>query len=194
MAHKRILIIDGHPDAAVERYLHVLVRAYADGAHRAGHEVRVLTLAEMDVPLLATAQDFQNEEPSRLIAAVQGDLMWANHIVLMFPLWLGSMPAKVKALLEQVFRPGFAFEQGRRLPRKLLKGRSARVVVTMGMPAFLYTIVYRSHGVKSLTRNILAFCGLQPVRTTLIGNVEGMTASRRGAWIGRLHKLGETGT
>jgi len=61
---------------------------------------------------------------------------------------------------EQVARPGFAFgtAKGKGLPPKLLKGRSARVIVTMGMPALFYRWYYRAHSVKNLERNILAFC------------------------------------
>ena len=80
----------------------------------------------------------------------------------------------------QALRPGFAFGEARagRLPQKLLKGRSARIVVTMGMPAFFYRVYYRSHSVKNLKRNILEFVGVSPVHTTLIGMVEGKAKAR----------------
>ena len=85
----------------------------------------------------------------------------------------GSMPALLKAFLEQVLRPGFAFGAAERrgMPKKLLAGKSARIVVTMGMPAFFYRLYYRAHSLKSLERNILGFVGIKPVRVTLLGNV-----------------------
>ena len=46
---------------------------------------------------------------------------------------------------------------------KLLGGRSARVVVTMGMPALVYRWYFRAHSVKSLERNILGFVGIAPI-------------------------------
>ncbi|MBI4001419.1 MAG: NAD(P)H-dependent oxidoreductase, partial [Nitrospira defluvii] len=54
---------------------------------------------------------------------------WADHLLIMFPLWLGSMPALLKAFFEQTFRPGCAFEYGQagRLPKKRLTGKSARI-------------------------------------------------------------------
>jgi putative NADPH-quinone reductase len=69
-------------------------------------------------------------------------------------IWLGDMPAVLKGFSEQVLRPGFAISGSRagHLPKELLAGRSARIVVTMGMPA----LFYRAHSVKSLKRNILA--------------------------------------
>ena len=112
--------------------------------------------------------------------------------MLFFPLWLGDMPALVKAFLEQVLRPGFAFEyvEDNPMGRKGLTGRSARVVVTMSMPAVIYRHLYRAHSVKSLERNILGFVGLSPVRETLIGAVETMSDQKRNAWFRKLHELG----
>ena len=93
------------------------------------------------------------------------------------------MPALLKAYLEQVMRPGFAFAagKGKGLPKKLLAGKSARIVVTMGMPSLFYRLFYRSHSVRSLARNILGFVGFKPVRVSLIGGVEGSAAARTAA-------------
>src|SRR5450756_3185948 len=76
--------------------------------------------------------------------------------VILFPLWLGSMPALLKGFLEQLLRPGFAFAaaDGRRLPKKLLAGKSARIIVTMGLPALLYRRYIRAHRLKRLDRNL----------------------------------------
>jgi putative NADPH-quinone reductase len=104
---------------------------------------------------------------------VQRDIAWANHLVLIFPLWLGDMPALVKGFLEQVARPGFAVgEPLKNGGVKLLRGRSARIVVTMGMPALLYRWYFGAHAIRSLERNILRFAGVAPVRRSLIGLVE----------------------
>jgi putative NADPH-quinone reductase len=95
-----------------------------------------------------------------------------------------------------LLRPGFAFAEarGRGLPKKLLKGKSARIVVTMGMPALFYSLVYRAHSLKSLKRNILAFCGISPVRTSIIGMVGGADASAREAWLRKMESFGRRGT
>jgi putative NADPH-quinone reductase len=64
--------------------------------------------------------------PGSLVAAAES-IKWCEHLVLVMPLWLGTMPALLKAFLEQVMRPGFAFQYGPRggAPTLLLKGRSA---------------------------------------------------------------------
>jgi putative NADPH-quinone reductase len=53
--------------------------------------------------------------------------------------WHGTMPALLKGFLEHIFRPGFAMEYRKdSFPKRLLAGRSARVIVTMGMPVLMY--------------------------------------------------------
>jgi putative NADPH-quinone reductase len=170
----RILIVDGHPDTRGDHFVHGLVAAYRQAALEAGHEVRAIEVASLDFPLLRSPDDFQKGRPPAVIAAAQRDIEWANHVAIFYPLWLGSMPALVKGFFEQCLRPGFAFgpARGRGLPAQKLKGRSARVVVTMGMPSFFYKWFYRAHSLKSFERNILHFCGIRPVRATVVGMVE----------------------
>ena len=109
----------------------------------------------------------------------------------MYPLWLGAMPALLKAFLEQVMRPGFAVGKIRSASwKKMLAGRSARIVVTMGMPALIYRWFFRAHSLRSLERNILGFVGIGPVKETLIGSVETCGNPEREKWLERLRALG----
>jgi putative NADPH-quinone reductase len=97
----------------------------------------------------------------------------------------------VKAFLEQVMRPGiaFAYRKGG-FPRRLLAGRSARIVVTMGMPAFMYRWYFGGHGLRGLERSILRFVGIKPVRETLIGMVGDAGEARRRRWLDRMRDYG----
>ncbi len=193
---KRILIIDGHPDSGEERYVHALARAYRQGAESAGHEVRTIVVGALDFPMLRTSEEFRSQAPPAVIHECQQNLAWADHWLILYPLWLGSMPAALKAFFEQALRPGFAFAAATtkgRLPRKLLRGKSARIVVTMGMPAFFYRWYFRAHSLKSLERNVLAFCGIGPVRTSIIGMVEGLSDAKRAGWLKRMQELGRGG-
>jgi len=107
--------------------------------------------------------------------------------------WLGDVPALLKAFLEQVMRPGFALEyRTTGLPLKLLQGRSARVVVTMGMPALFYRLVYSANSLKSLERNILKLVGFKPVEHTIVGNVQ--DAKRREQGLAEMRELGAKAT
>jgi putative NADPH-quinone reductase len=189
---KRIVLIEGHPDPdpAAEHFCSALASAYEHGAQETGHEVKLISVARLDFPLLRTAADWEGGTPCEAIRHAQDAIAWADHLVIVFPLWLGDMPAVLKGFFEQTLRPGFAIGQAQpgRLGRKLLKGRSARIVVTMGMPAFFYRIYYRAHSVRSLKRNILEFCGVSPVGTTLIGMIE--KEGVRAGWLQKMSVLG----
>ncbi len=189
---RRIALIQGHPDPAGGHFGHALADAYAAGAERAGHEVRRVEVAQLDFPLLRSQADFETGTPVADIAAAQEAIDWAEHLVIVYPLWLGTMPALLKGFLEQVFRPGFAFSyETEGWPKKKLKGRSARVVVTMGMPAFAYRWIFLAHSLRSLERNILRFVGIAPVRDTIVGMVEALKPEQRDRWLRRMGALGE---
>jgi putative NADPH-quinone reductase len=189
---KRILLIQGHPDAGGTHFCHALADAYAAGASAAGHEVRRIVVAELAFSLLRSQDEWEHSPLPEGLRGSQADVAWAEHIVLFFPLWLGDMPALLKGFLEQVARPGFAFGGASENPftHKKLAGRSARVVVTMGMPALVYRWYFRAHSVRSLERNILGFVGIAPVNETLIGMVGDLSASAAKRWLGKLEKLG----
>ena len=114
--------------------------------------------------------------------------------MIIFPLWLGAMPALLKGFLEQALRPGFAISKAGpgTTWKKELKGRSAHVIATMRTSAPVYRWYYRAHSVKSLERNVLQFVGFSPVRETLIGSVEASAASRKKG-LAVLHDLGVAG-
>lgn len=195
---RRILIVIGHPDPEPSRLCRALAASYADGARSKGHEVRVVDVATLDFPMLRTMEEFSNRPlPLTLEDAAQA-IRDAEHIVFIFPLWLGTMPALLKAFLEQVMRPGLAFaypEAGRDgFTTSLLRGRSARVVVTMGMPSFLFRLWYLGHGIAGMRRNILNFVGIRPVRETLFGMVDAVSDASRKRWLERMRALGASGS
>lgn len=190
---RRITIIQGHPDPQATHLDHALAAAYAQAAEATGHSIRQIAVAELDFPLLRSKADWDREAPDGIRQA-QEAIAWAEHLVIFYPLWLGGMPALLKGFLEQVMRPGFAFSQPApgSMGKKLLTGRSARIVVTMGMPAFVYRWYFHAHSLKSLERNILAFVGIKPVMVNLFGMVEGK-AARREQWLALMRELGRAG-
>lgn len=196
MTAQHILLIQGHPDGSALHLCHELAAAYATGAREAGHVVRWVNVAELDFPLLRSQKEWDEGALPATLQQAQDDIAWASHIVLFFPLWLGDMPALLKGFLEQVARPGFAFvrdDAGTAFTQKGLKGRSARVVVTMGMPALVYRWFYRAHSVKSLERNILGFVGIAPVHETMIGMVGNFKGDDGQRWLTKLREMGRRG-
>ena len=178
---RKIALIQGHPDPSRPHLCHALAQAYAAGAAEAGHTVDIIDVARLDFPLLRSAEEFNSAPPPVLQPAIDA-ITSADHLVMIFPLWLGTVPALVKAFLEQVMRPGVAFSYEKHGTRKLLTGRSTHVIVTMGMPVLLYRTLFRGHGINWLCRSVLGFVGFSPVRTTMFGMVENAAKWRQARW------------
>lgn len=193
---RKVLILQGHPDPRGHHYGHALGNAYADGAVQAGHEVRDIAIAALDFPLLRSREDLEHGTPPEAIRQAQSAILNADHLVLIYPVWNGGLPALVKGFLEQTFRPTFTFPNAKRderigfvaalRQRKALQGKTARVVATMQMPAWVYRWYFHPH----LEKNALRLAGIRYVKESLIGSVESASGRDRERWVRRLHALG----
>jgi putative NADPH-quinone reductase len=186
----RIVVIEGHPDPSPDRLNHGLAEAYAQGARLGGHVVDRLHVGNMQMPPLRSAAEFESGQLAPGIADAQRRLREAHHWMLIYPLWLGTMPAHLKSFLEHTLRPGFAYMPEAGLDSGLMSGRSARVVVTMGMPGLFYRVWFGAPGLRAVRRNILGFVGVAPVRTTVIGSANALDPGRALFWLRRMTELG----
>ncbi len=167
---KHILIIDGNPDPSPDRLSSALARAYQEGAEGPDCTVRRINVGEIDFPILRSAAGFAVNPQDTAIVEARAAFMLAEHIVFIYPLWLGGPPALLKAFMEQVARNQFLLGENKRgFPLKKMKWRSARILVTMGMPPLIYRTIFGAHGVKSFNSGILRLAGFSPVRTSYFG-------------------------
>ena len=190
---KKILIINGHPDA--ESFNAALANAYKQGAMRSHAEVRELRLRELIFNLNLEFGYRKRIELEPDLLKAQELIKWAEHLVWVFPVWWGSVPALLKGFLDRTFLPGFAYQKREHslLLDGLLKGKTARIISTIDQPAWYYRLVYARptfHAMKKLT---LELCGIKPVKTTLIGPIRLSKESFRESWLQRVERLGEKG-
>ena len=180
---KRILLILGHP--STKSFCAALAERYAQSALDAGHEVRQLRLGEMvfDPVLRDSYQQIQPLEDD--LNAAQSDILWAEHLTLVYPIWWGGIPALLKGFFDRVLLPGFAFRyrKGKAFPDKLLNGRTAHLLVTMDTPPWYYRLIYRMPGLHEVRKTTLQFCGIKPLRTLTFGPVLGSTDQQRRSWL-----------
>jgi putative NADPH-quinone reductase len=180
---RNILLILGHPDA--ESFCGLLADEYVEGATGAGAEVRRIDLGRLrfDPVLHRGYKVIQKLEPD--LVRAQQDILWAEHLVFVYPMWWGSMPALLKGFLDRTFLPGFAFkfyDEESYLWKGLLKGRSARIMITLDGPPVAVNLLYQSPAIKMMKGMTLEFCGLRPVRVNQFGSVKRATRARRILW------------
>ena len=187
---KKILVILGQPQR--HSYGGALMQAYVEGARAAGAELRELYLGEIKFTACAstTLQNPVELEPD--LRDAQAAIKWADHLVFVYPIWWGTIPALLKGFIERVFQPGFAvnFREKSPLWDKLLTGRSARLIVSLNTPAWIYRWYFGRPGHNTMKKTILGFCGVKPVRITEIGPIRGSTEAKRKKWLQQVRALG----
>jgi len=91
---KHILLINGNPDPSPERLTSALAKAYREGAENDGCIVRQINVGGTEFPWLHNAHDFTTEAKDKAIIEAQGAFLTADHVVFIYPLWLGSARAR----------------------------------------------------------------------------------------------------
>ena len=186
---KRILIILGHHTA--NSLCGALADAYAQGAQSFGNEVRRIAIGDLSFnPVIRDVELMMELEPD--LVAAQEAILWAQHIVLFYPIWWGGPSALLKGFIDRVLVPGFAFRfrEGSALWDKLLTGRSAHLLATMDTPPWYYRWIFRMPGHNLIKRTILEFCGIKPVAVTSFGPVKGSSQAKRERWLAQASAFG----
>ncbi|MBS7414649.1 NAD(P)H-dependent oxidoreductase [Pseudomonas syringae] len=187
---KRILMVYGTPKAI--SFCHALGDAYAQTARGEGHVVRVIKLGELDFdPILHNGYDqTQTLEPDLLEA--QRQIHWAEHLVFVYPVWWGGLPALLTGFFDRVLTPGFAFKvHGRKhSSNELLRGRTAELLVAMDTPPRYFKWIYGSPAHRQMVRTILGFCGIKTKRLTEFAPVHSASEQQRQEWIIQAQGLG----
>ena len=185
----KVLCILGHPRG--DSFGGAIFAAFVGGARAAGVEVRELAVAELSFDPDVHAASPEDQFHERDVRRVQSLLVWADHLVFVYPTWWGGVPARLKGLLDRCLTPGFAFrhrEDGSW--DKLLEGRTAQLLTTMDTPRWVYRFVYGSPGFRMLERATLGYCGVRAVRRTVFAPVVTSSATTRERWLGRARAEG----
>ncbi len=190
---KKIMVVVGHPQK--NTFCEALGKTYQGAAAATGHEASLFVLSGMVFdPIL--------HEGNRRTQPLEPDLQEAyevlktcDHLVIIFPLWCGDMPALLKGFIERILQPDLIAREATEnaMNWSIFSNKTARVIITMGMPVLIYRYWYCGHALKLLTRNILNFIGIAPVRHTLFGMVADVKPQMRQRWVASIRELGSQG-
>lgn len=188
---QKIVVINGHPDNKSFNY--ALANAYIKGAKSNNIQIEQINIGELTFnPNLKYGYRQRMELEPDLQDAIE-KIKKANHIAWFFPMWWYGMPAIMKGFIDRTFLPGITFEPiaGQALPDKLLKGKSARIVITSDSPRWYDRFFMKQPAINQLKKGILEFCGIKPVKITYIAPIKKSNDTFRSKWIDKLTMLGE---
>lgn len=187
---KNVLIIHGHP--VNDTFVDQLTESYISGVLKSGSEVKELVLKNLSFNINFKEGYRGNQQLEPDLQKAQELILWADHLVFFYPNWWATYPAMLKGFIDRTFLPGFAFKyrKGSAKPEQLLKGKTARLVVTMDSPVWYYYLVQRAPGHHSMRQGILHFCGIKPVRITSLGSMKKSSPKQRQKWLDLMLKFG----
>lgn len=170
----------GNPDK--ETMSGYFADVYEKAALRAGHDVRRTDLVDMKFdPILHLGYKvIQPLEPD--LVKVQEDIKWADHFVLVYPIWWSGMPSLLKAMFERMWLPGFAFHFHKTNMGwdKMLKGKTSRIITLSKMHPWAIRFMFGDY-MNEAKSALLQFSGFK-VRVTNIGFSETMSSRAKSRW------------
>jgi len=177
------LVIDGHPNPDS------LSAAIAARYARAHGDATLLAIRDLDFdPILRLGYRGEQALEPDLVAA-RGAIERADHVVVVVPVWWGSIPALAKGFVDRTFLPRWAFRRRQNgLVDGLLAGRSGLVIVTTDSPLW-YLRAVGDTTVRTLRDRTMRFSGIRPVRALRFGPVRGSSDERRRRWLARVDRV-----
>lgn len=211
-----VLIVHAHPEARS------FTAALASQARRTlaaqGHSVQTSDLYAMQWNPVASAADFSSRDnPDYLVYALEqrmavktqtlavdiqqelDKLLWADLLILNFPLYWFSVPAMLKGWIDRVLVSGVCYGGKRFYDQGGLAGKKALVCLTLGGRAHMFG-EGAIHGpledmLRPLLRGTLAYVGFEVLQPFVAWHVPYISDEARGEFLARyadrLEQLGE---
>ncbi len=189
----KIYVLVGHPDS--ESMLASWADTYVEGARSNGHEVKIAKIGDMKFDPILHKGYKAIQELEQDLKQVQEDIKWCEHFVLFYPVWWAGMPGMLKGFFDRVWLPGFAFRFKKEglfkdyIWQRLMKGKSAQVIVTMDNYPAIARILFGDI-TNEIHFGILRFSGFWPVKVMKIGGIKFMSQEKKDAWKERMRMWG----
>lgn len=157
------------------------------------HTVRILDLYQENFnPVLYFDKEHRRRDLQYSVEtkSYREAITWSDHIVFIFPIWWSGMPAILKGFIDRVFAQNFAYSYSTKkiTPNKLLKGKTAAIIVTHDTPYLISKIIQKDYGQVLKTQILKNMCGIQVTKFYSLANVRKSSLKKRKKF---LIKVGE---
>ncbi len=186
---KNILIINGHPRN--DSFNDILAETYKKAAENSGANVKQIKVRDLNFDAFQT--QFKDFDAPEDILNARKLIKEANHLVWIYPIWWYSMPALLKAFIEQTFMSGFAFEYLKSDKvlkwNKFLEGKTTSIISTMDAPPWYYNFFVKNPGGKFLKES-MKFCGIKFKSKLYFGSIKLSSEEQRKKWLKKIEIFG----
>ncbi|MBQ2918475.1 MAG: NAD(P)H-dependent oxidoreductase [Bacteroidales bacterium] len=192
------LIVFNHPYGG--SFCGAILAAVERGLKTGGHKCRVINLDQDDFDPVMRSKDLlafvgagrAGEDALDAIddqvREYKGHLEWAEHLVMIFPVWWMTTPAMTKGFIDKVIFPAIAYDMkdGRLVSRLSL--RKVTVITTMNTPADIYREVFGNPLEGSLIKGTFRQIGIENIEWTSLSEVKQVSREQREAWLEEIER------
>lgn len=131
---KKIFIVEANPKREQSKK-GFFVHTYIEEAKKAGHEVRFVNLYDLNIDYLRFNGETPDMSLSEELKQAQENIVWADQLVFVYPIWWYAMPGIMKSFIDKTFNVGVVANMGKYGPEPLLKGKTAVIMQSYDMPS-----------------------------------------------------------
>lgn len=187
------LIVFNHPYGG--SFCGAILAAVERGLKTGGHKCRVINLDQDDFDPVMRSKDLlafvgAGRAGKDALDAIDDQvreykehLEWAEHLVMIFPIWWMTTPAMTKGFIDKVIFPAIAYDMkdGRLVSRLSL--RKVTVITTMNTPADVYRDVFGNPLEGSLIKGTFRQIGIENIEWTSLNEVKQVSNEQRETWL-----------
>lgn len=190
----KTLIVYYHPHEG--SFCSAILEAVENGLARGGHEHHTIHLEkdgfdpvmrESDLAAFVHAGRFgahglEGADPTAL--RYMKKMRWAEHVVMIFPIWWMTMPAMVKGFVDKVIFPGIVYKMdGGKLVSLLSSLKQVTIITTMNTPADVYKDMFDNSIEGSLIKGTFNQIGIHDIRWISLNMVKQVGDEKRWVWL-----------
>ncbi len=191
---KKIFVITCNPSKESKRTPYI--NAYIEEVEKNGNEVRILNIYDLEIDYLNGLDDkslyLDIEKTTSLSAELkeaQDNIVWADQIVLSYPVWWLGLPSKLKSFFERVLQVGIVFNYGKSGLVKILKNKTVVVIQSYNMPYFIMKYMYQDIPFKYLKIILSDWCGFKIEKRFDFDDIENISESKKQKWLKEIKKF-----
>lgn len=189
----KTLIVFNHPYGG--SYCNAVLASVEKGLKDSAQPYRVINLDRDDFDPVMRAKDLiafagagrigeeALETVDEQVMEYKEHLEWAEHLVMIFPIWWMTAPAMTKGFIDKVIFPAIAYDmdKGRLVSRLAI--RKVTIITTMNTPADIYKDMFNNSIEGSLIKGTFRQIGIEDVRWISLNGVKQATQDQRTEWL-----------
>ena len=190
----KTLIVYYHPHEG--SFCSAIRDAVQSGLHTGNHECKTIDLGkdefdpvmrEKDLEAFVLAgRDSESElaEVDPIVLRYMKKLRWAEHLVMIFPIWWMTMPAMTKGFVDKVIFPGIVYKmEGGKLVSMLSSLKQVTIITTMNTPSDVYKNMFNNSLEGSLIKGTFNQIGIHDIRWVSLNMVKQVGDEKRWLWL-----------